>query len=76
MQPTLTWLGRACLLVGALLIAANIAMSFMGLSASYNIGDPSKFQFVLLSFWHVGAGLVVIGSLALIGARRIGQAPR
>jgi hypothetical protein len=76
MRRTLTWLGRVCLVVGALLIVANVVMSFIGLSASYNIGDPSKFQFILVSFWHIGAGLVAIGSLALIAARRIGQAPR
>ena len=76
MRSTLTWVGRACLLVGALLIAANIVMNFMGLSASYNIGDPSRFQFVLVSFWHVGAGLVVIGTLAVIAASRIARVPR
>ena len=38
MRSGLIWFGRISLLVGALLIAANVAMNFMGLSASYNIG--------------------------------------
>lgn len=76
MRNTLTWLGRASLFAGALLIAANLAMHFMGLSASYNIGDSSKFEFVLISFWHIGVALVAIAALALLAASRIGQAPR
>jgi hypothetical protein len=76
MRNTLTWLGRGCLVVGILLIIANVALHLMGLSASYNIGDPGKFEFVLISFWHVGAALLAIAALAMLAASRIGQAPR
>lgn len=76
MRNVLTWLGRGCLIAGALLIAANVAMHFMGLSASYNIGDPTRLEFVLISFWHVGTVLLAGAALALLAANRIGQAPR
>jgi hypothetical protein len=30
----------------------------------------------LISFWHVGAAFLAVAALALLTARRIGQAPR
>jgi len=70
MRIGLIWFGRVSLLIGALLIAANVAMNFMGLSASYNIGDPSKDQFVLISFWHIGAALAIIGIGAVFAGKQ------
>jgi hypothetical protein len=70
MRTGLIWFGRASLLVGMLLIAANAVMHFKGLSPSYNVGDPSKDQFVLISFWHVGAVLAMIGIGAVYIAKR------
>lgn len=67
----LVWLGRVCLVVGVLLLAANVAMHFVGLSASYNIGDPSKFQFILISFWQIGIALMCIGAVSILAGRRL-----
>jgi hypothetical protein len=75
MSTFLIWLGRGCLISGVLLVAINVVMSPLGLSASYNLGDPAKFEFVLISFWHIGAALVGIGILAMIAAIRIGRVP-
>jgi hypothetical protein len=71
MRRTVGWFGRGLIGVGAVLIIINIALYFMGLSASYNIGDASKFQFFLVSFWHIGAALLAIGALAISIANRI-----
>lgn len=71
MKRALGWMGRGCVVAGVLLIAANIAMHLMGLSASYNIGDASKFEFILISFWHLGAIIVGIGALTLAIAGRV-----
>ena len=57
MRRLLGWLGAAGFAVGLLLIAANVIMHFMGISASYNIGDPSSSKPCLISFWHIGIGL-------------------
>jgi predicted membrane channel-forming protein YqfA (hemolysin III family) len=70
MRTALLWLGRASLAAGLVFISANIVMYFMGLSASYNLGDPSKFEFFLLSFWHIGIALACIGMLLSLLARR------
>ena len=70
MGRLLIWLGGIFLVGGLLLIAANVVMHFMGLSASYNLGDPSQFEFVLISFWHIGIALVCIGALSMLVGRR------
>jgi hypothetical protein len=67
----LVWFGRVCVVVGLLLLAANAAMYFVGLSASYNIGDPGKFQFILISFWHIGIALMCIGAVSILAGRRL-----
>jgi hypothetical protein len=69
MRAGLVWFGSVSLIVGVLLIAANVVMNFMGLSASYNIGDPFKDQFLLISFWHIGMALTIIG----VGAVYVGK---
>lgn len=71
MRDLLFWLSRGSLAIGLLLIAANVVLNFMGLSASYNIGDPSKFEFRLISFWHIGLALLVGGALLGLFTRRL-----
>jgi hypothetical protein len=70
MRTGLIWFGKISLVVGVLLLAANVVMHFMGLSASYNIGDPSKDQFLLISFWHIGAALAIVGIGAIFAGTR------
>ena len=70
MRTGLIWFGKVSLVVGILLLAANVVMHFMGLSASYNIGDPSRDQFLLISFWHIGAALVIVGICAVFAGTR------
>ncbi len=70
MRTGLIWFGSVTLVVGLLLIAANMVLHFMGMSASYNIGDPSRDEFLLIHFWQIGTGLAVIGIGALLAGRR------
>jgi hypothetical protein len=71
MGRLLIWLGGIFLVGGLLLIAANVVMHFMGLNASYNIGDPGQFEFVLISFWQIGIALVCLGALSILVGRRL-----
>lgn len=71
MARLLRGLASGSILIGVLLIAANVVLHFMGLSASYNLGDPEKFEFILISFWHAGAALVCIGALLLLIGRQL-----
>jgi cytochrome b subunit of formate dehydrogenase len=58
---------------GAALILANIIMSFVGLSASYNFGDPAQFEFFLVPFWQLGLAIAVIGVAGLILWRQMAR---
>jgi hypothetical protein len=71
MGRLLIWLGGVVLVAGLLLVAANVAMHFLGLSASYNFGDPTQFEFILISFWHIGIALMCIGAVSIFAGRRL-----
>lgn len=71
MKKVLVWLAGGGIAIGVLLIAANIVLTYMGLSASYNFGDPAKFEFRLISFWQIGAVLLGTGALAGLISRRL-----
>jgi hypothetical protein len=69
MRKALLWLGGSLCGVGAALIAAGAVLSYKGFSASYNFGDPAKFQFVLVPFWLIGLVVLLVGGACLIGRR-------
>ena len=58
---------------GVALILANVVMSYIGLSASYNFGDPTRFQFLLVPFWQLGFAIAVMGVACLILWRRMAR---
>jgi hypothetical protein len=73
MQKTFQGLGWLFFSIGAALIVANFVMSFMGLGASYNFGDPAKFQFILVPFWQIGLVIAAIGGACLLVSRRLNR---
>jgi hypothetical protein len=36
------------------------------LGASYNFGDPTQFQFILVPFWQIGLAIAAIGAASLL----------
>jgi hypothetical protein len=70
MQRMLLWLGGLFCAIGAAVIVASLALSVMGLGASYNFGDPTQFQFVLVPFWQIGLAIAAIGGVCLFAWRR------
>jgi hypothetical protein len=69
MRKILLWLGALLCGIGAAVIAASGVMNFMGLSPSYNFGDPGKFQFVLVPLWQIGLAIAVVGGACLLAWR-------
>jgi hypothetical protein len=69
MRKALIWIGGLLFLIGAALIVASVVSSFMGLSPSYNFGDPAKFQFYLVPLWQIGCAVAVGGAACLLAAR-------
>jgi len=75
MRRALFWLGVLLCAVGIAGIGAGVVLSHLGLSASYNLGDPAKFQFVLVPFWLIGLVLAVLGAICVLAARLLRKAP-
>ena len=71
MRRALFWLGTLLSTIGVALTAVNLVMAYMGLSASYNLGDPAKFQFILVPLWQIGLAIAVAGGACLAVARRL-----
>lgn len=75
MRKTLIWIGGLLCLVGAAIIVASAVSSTMGLSPSYNFGDPAKFQFFLVPLWQIGLAIALVGAACLLVARWISRTP-
>ena len=75
MQRILQWLGWLFCAVGVALIGANFMMTYRGLTASFNFGDPAKFQFILVPFWQIGLAIVAVGGTCLLASRWLNRTP-
>jgi hypothetical protein len=74
MRRILQWLGWLLCVIGAMLIGTYVAMSSKGLAPSYNIGDPAKFQFILVPFWQIGLVIAAVGGTCLFASRWFNRA--
>jgi len=74
MRKVWLWLGALMSGVGVAVIVAGAIANYMGLSASFNLGDPTKFQFVLIPFWQIGLVAAGAGAGCLLLSRRLKKA--
>jgi hypothetical protein len=51
-------------------IGTSGVMSYMGLNPSYNLGDPTKFEFILVPFWQIGLFISGIGAVCVLASRK------
>jgi hypothetical protein len=56
--------------IGVAVIVTSAVMSYMGLNPSYNLGDPAKFEFILVPFWQIGLVIAGIGAVCLVASRK------
>ena len=54
---------------GVVMIGAYFVITYRGLGASFNFGDPAKFEFILVPFWQIGLVIVVVGGACLLASR-------
>lgn len=66
MRKGLFWIGVVLCVIGVGVLVASVMLS----NPTYNLGDPSKFQFILVPFWLVGLAVFVVGVIAILIARR------
>jgi hypothetical protein len=70
MHKALLWIGFLLCATGLAVIVLSAVMSYMGLNPSYNLGDPAKFEFILVPFWQVGLVVAGIGAVCLLASRK------
>ena len=59
LQKGIIWSGRIALSTAIFFLAAQVAGYFLNMPPTVNFGDSSKFEFILVSFWQIGAALLV-----------------
>jgi hypothetical protein len=59
----LLWSGRVAAGIGLFFIACQLAGIMLGASPAINFGDATKFEFVMVPFWQIGAGFLLAGIL-------------
>jgi hypothetical protein len=72
MRKALLWLGGVLVATGVVVVGASVLVTATrGGMPSLNLGDPARFQFILVPLWAIGLGLAVIGALCLLGWSRM-----
>lgn len=59
----ITWSSRLVLACAIFFLAAQGMGYMLNMPPTFNMGDAEKFEFILVSFWKVGAALLVAGLL-------------
>ena len=70
MHKALLWMGALLCAIGVAVIVTSAVMSYMGLNPSYNLGDPAKFEFILVPFWQIGLVIAGIGAVCMVASRK------
>ncbi|HUC45026.1 MAG TPA: hypothetical protein VMR94_00620 [Hyphomicrobiaceae bacterium] len=70
MHKALLWIGFLLSAIGVAVILMSVVMSIMGLNPSYNLGDPAKFEFILVPFWQIGLVIAGIGAVCVLASRK------
>jgi hypothetical protein len=74
MRRSLLWVGVLLCSAGIVVVVASAVMSYVGMNPSYNLGDPTKFEFVLVPFWQIGLVVAALGAACLLAFRRMKSA--
>jgi predicted cation transporter len=71
MHKLLVWVGTLLCSIGAAVVVASVVFASIGYNASFNLGDSTKFEFVLIPFWQLGLAAAVLGVGSLLAARML-----
>lgn len=64
-QTGLLWSGRIAAGVGIFFFMCQLMGAILGAAPQFNLGDSSKFEFIMVPFWQAGAVLFL--SALLVG---------
>ena len=57
-KKEITWSVRIALATAVFFLVAQVAGYLLSMPPTINFGDSSKFEFILVSFWQIGSGLL------------------
>jgi hypothetical protein len=60
----LVWTGRVAAAMGLFFLACQVMGFILGAAPAFNLGDPSKYEFIMLPFWQAGLALLIAGLAA------------
>lgn len=66
----LIWAARIAGALGIFFLICEVMGAFLGAEPKFNLGDSTKFEFWMVSFWQVGIGLLAAAVLAGYGISR------
>ncbi len=61
MHKAISISAKIVLSVSVFFIAAHVMGYFLSMPPTINFGDSSKFEFILVSFWQIGAAFLIAG---------------
>ncbi|KOR30724.1 hypothetical protein TI05_13495 [Achromatium sp. WMS3] len=68
-RPTLTFSGIVILILGIFFVAAQFMGQWLSMTPAINFGDPTKFEFILVPFWQIGAADIIAGIFLLVARK-------
>ena len=57
----LLWSGRIAAGLGLFFLACQFMGAILGAAPAFNLGDPTKYEFIMVPFWQAGLSLLIAG---------------
>lgn len=67
--PMVKWSSRVVLAIAIFFLASQVMGELLSMPPTFNLGDSNNFEFILVSFWKVGAALLAAGIMILYSCK-------
>lgn len=67
--PMVKWSSRIVLAIAIFFLASQLMGEMLSMPPTFNMGDANNFEFILVSFWKVGAALLAAGVIIQYSCR-------
>ena len=67
--PMVKWSSRVVLAIAIFFLASQLMGELLSMPPTFNLGDANNFEFILISFWKVGAALLAAGIIVLYSCK-------
>ena len=67
--PMVKWSSRVVLAIAIFFLASQLMGELLSMPPTFNLGDANNFEFILVSFWKVGAALLAAGVIILYSCK-------